>query len=62
MAVSGWLWNHKKGQPYMKLLANSLSAFNNFSSGPYYSECGLYVFCNAQWIYFHELQSSLVNF
>lgn len=46
----------------MKLLANSLSAFNNFSSGPYYSECGLYVFCNAQWIYFHELQSSLVNF
>lgn len=46
----------------MLKLANNLSAFNDFSSGPYFSECGLQVFCNAQWIYFHELQSSLVNF
>lgn len=51
----------RTGQPYVKL-ANNLSAFNDFSSGPYFSECGLQVFCNAQWIYFHELQSSLVNF
>lgn len=46
----------------MKFLANTLSAFNDVSSGPYFSECGLYVFCNAQWIYFHQLQSFLVNF
>lgn len=51
----------RTAQPYVKL-ANNLSAFMILAHDLISLNAGFKYFCNAQRIYFHELQSSLANF